>query len=302
MSRRNFLKSAALAAVAAGSAGTTQAASFLRDDILPTISLGKFSLSRLIVGWNPIGGHSHFVPNLSKHMLEYYTPDRINEFLVDCEASGINTWQCLYSEKAVEACQFLQKRQSRMKIITVISDFSRSLSLPRVIKETNCFALVHHGNRTDYLLRANQKQRIKDFINISHDLGIQAGVASHCPEHVRMMDDEKWENDFFMCSFYNVTRPDAEQQKEAGKVVFGEPFFVSDPADMTGTIKGVSKPCLAFKILGAGRACYSPQSVDSAFQFAFENIKKTDAVIVGMYPKFSDEIRDNIRLTLKYGL
>ena len=278
------------------------AASLLSDNILPTIPLGKFSLSRLIAGWNPLGGHSHFVPNLSKHMNEYFTTERINAFLVDCEASGINTWQCLYSEKAVAACEFLQKRRSQLKIITVISDLSKSLSLPRVIKETNCFALVHHGNRTDYLHRAGQKQRIKDFISIAHDLGIQAGVASHCPEHVRIMDDEKWENDFFMCSFYNVTRPDADQQKATGKVVLGEPFFVSDPVEMTDVIQDVSKPCLAFKILGAGRACYSPQSVDSAFKYAFENIKKTDAVIVGMYPKFSDEIRENVRLTLKYGV
>ena len=69
---------------------------------------------------------------------------------------------------------------------------------------------------------------------------------------------------------------------------------------MTAAIKQVSKPCLAFKILGAGRLCWSPPQVDQAFKFAFANIKKTDGVIVGMYPRFTDEIADDVRLTLKY--
>lgn len=271
------------------------------DERLPTITIGNVVLTRLIAGWNPIGGHSHAVPALSKHMLEYFTADRVNEFLADCEIAGINAWQCTYSDRAVAACDYLMRRNSAMKVITVLSDLQQTPSLPRVIKETGCFALVYHGNRTDYLFRAKQQEKVKDFVKLVHDLGVQAGVATHCPEHLKQMAGEGWETDFYLCSLYDVSRPDYDQKKSVGNVVLGEPYFVSDPEAMTSAITDTRKPCLAFKVLGSGRSCYSPESVDDAFQYTFSRIKETDAVIVGMYPKFSDEVRENVRLTLKYG-
>ena len=58
-------------------------------------------------------------------------------------------------------------------------------------------------------------------------------------------------------------------------------------------IRQVSKPCLAFKILGATRRCATQETVRAAFDEAFENIKDTDAVVVGMYPKNEDQPRLN---------
>ena len=75
------------------------------------------------------------------------------------------------------------------------------------------------------------------------------------------------------------------------------PFYRDDPAAMTRVIREVEKPCLGFKILGAGRLCESQETVREAFKFAFENIKPTDGVIVGMYPRFFDEIAANAQYT-----
>jgi len=113
--------------------------------------------------------------------------------------------------------------------------------------------------------------------------------------------DEGWENDFFMCSFYYLTRPREEMEKRLGKVPVGEPFFESDPLEMTAAIRHVSKPCLAFKLLAAGRMCWTQQSVEEAFNFAFANIKPIDAAIVGMFPRFSDQVRQNAAYARKYG-
>jgi len=57
-------------------------------------------------------------------------------------------------------------------------------------------------------------------------------------------------------------------------------------------------PCFAFKILGAGRHCDSQEAVQAAFNFAFANIKPTDAVVVGMFPKYLDQITLNVQYTL----
>jgi len=47
--------------------------------------------------------------------------------------------------------------------------------------------------------------------------------------------------------------------------------------------------------------CDSPDSVGEAFRWTFENIKKTDAVIVGMFQQFQDEVAMNAAFTRKYG-
>lgn len=310
MSRRKFLKNtlrtAAVASVAAYSFDTVHSAGVF-ENILPTIPLGNTQITRLIAGWNPIAGISHAVPNLSKHMLQYFTENRVNDFLAKCEMSGINAWVCGYGARATAACNYLKRRDSRMKILTLHSDSlqqtrgSRAVSIANAINTTGCFAIIHQAISTDALLRGGKKQQLKDYVKNVRDQGILVGIASHCPDHVKMISDEDWENDFFMTSFYYLTQPDYEQNNRVGKVVLGEPFFVSDPQDMVQVISQTSKPCLASTILGSGRLCYSSASVDAAFQFAFEKIKRTDAVVVGMYPAFFDEVQDNIRLTLKYG-
>jgi hypothetical protein len=66
---------------------------------------------------------------------------------------------------------------------------------------------------------------------------------------------------------------------------------------MTQVVRQVKQPCLGFKILGAGRLCSTQDTVRAAFQFAFDNIKPTDGVIVGMFPWYFDEIGANVKYT-----
>ena len=70
---------------------------------------------------------------------------------------------------------------------------------------------------------------------------------------------------------------------------------------MTRVVRQVKQPCLGFKILGAGRLCANQETVRNAFRFAFENIKPTDGVIVGMYPRFFDEVTANAQFTREFG-
>ena len=59
---------------------------------------------------------------------------------------------------------------------------------------------------------------------------------------------------------------------------------------MLATIRSVSKPVLAFKVLGAGRLSDTQESVKSAFLDAYTNIKPGDGVIVGLFPKRFDQV------------
>jgi hypothetical protein len=267
---------------------------------LPTIQLGKHRLTRLIAGGNPIGGWSHATNNLTRHMLEYFTLERTIEFLEKCEKEGINTWQFDHDKKVVSALRTVRERGSKLQFICLHAE--KRGPIKNAIAETNAIAVVHHGGVTDSLFRVGKAQEVHDFVKRVHDLGVLAGVSSHSPANIQRIFDEGWENDLFMTCLYYVTRPTEEQQKSLGKVAVGEPFFESDPIEMTAVIRKVPKPCLAFKILAAGRLCWDQNMVDKAFEFAFQNIKPTDAVIVGMFPRYEDEVRLNVGYVQKHTL
>jgi hypothetical protein len=78
-------------------------------------------------------------------------------------------------------------------------------------------------------------------------------------------------------------------------------LFANGDADrqaMCKVIRAVDKPCIAFKILGAGRRCETQADVRDAFGWTFANIKPTDAVCVGFFPKHSDQVAQNVSYTL----
>ncbi|MBM3495794.1 MAG: hypothetical protein FJX72_15935, partial [Armatimonadetes bacterium] len=56
---------------------------------LSSITLGRLSVSRLLVGGNPISGFSHQPGDRSQAMVRYFTCARIKSLLTSCEEAGI---------------------------------------------------------------------------------------------------------------------------------------------------------------------------------------------------------------------
>ena len=268
---------------------------------LPTIAIGRYRLTRVIAGSNPISGYSHSTRNLDEHMREYFTHERVVGFVEHCERMGINAWQTGHGpdDKVVRALGTLRERGSKIHWLTLAWEGEGHRPLGEVLA-LKPIALVHHGGVTDRLFRGNQADKVHDFVKKAHDAGVLAGVSSHNPDNVAFIEEKGWENDFFMTCFYNVTRPAEEIRSRLGTAPLGEPFLESDRDLMSAVVRQVKRPCLAFKILAAGRLCSDDASVESAFDYAFSHIKKGDGVIVGMYPRVRDEIARNVELTLKY--
>ena len=296
--RREFLSQMGMAAAVSS---VTVAASESRAEPsktvsqLPTITLGSHQVTRLIAGWNPIGGYSYLGPHMDRHMKEYYTVDRTVSFLRDCAKAGINSHQFSLRESTPAVLRTMREAGADMSFFGLHSGRDE---VQQVIAETQPFALVHHGGVTDGLFRENKSQQVHDYVKEVHDRGLLAGVSAHNPDCIRRIADEAWEVDFFMCCFYFLTRPHDSSTPGAKKtpetLQIAYPFYRDDPAVMTEVMRQVSQPCLGFKILGAGRRCANQDMVRDAFQFAFENIKPSDGVIVGMYPRFFDEISVNV--------
>lgn len=267
---------------------------------LPSIRLGDHRVSRLIAGWNPIAGYSYMGPFMDRHMREYFTLERTVAFLQDCERNGVTAWQLDHAEKAVAAMRTLREQGSKMQCLCLHAD---AASIKKVVTDLAPIAIVHHGGVTDRLFREGKSGKVRDFVARVHDAGVLAGVSAHNPDCIKRIADEGWPVDLFMTCFYYLTRP-AETLKKMAPAktlqIAHYNFFASDPLRMTEVARQVDQPCLGFKILAAGRHCAREQEVAEAFKFAFDHLKPTDGVIVGMYPRFQDQVRANAQHTRQF--
>ena len=271
---------------------------------LPTIQLGHHRITRLIAGCNPILGYSYMGPIMDRHMRGYFTPEQTVEFLWRCERAGINAHQFSHPDKMVDVFRKLRDRGSKIKLICLLAGGPEKTSIKQVVKDTRPIAVVHHGGVTDRLFRQGKSREVRDFVKRAKDTGVLAGVSAHNPDCIKKVADEGWDVDLFMTCFYYLTRTPEELEKMPPVVTaqIGYSFFTSDPMTMTKVIRQVDQPCLGFKILAAGRMCASDHKVEAAFKFAFEHIKPTDGVIVGMYPRHADQIRQNAQYTRQFGM
>jgi len=262
---------------------------------LPTIALGKYRISRLVAGWNPIGGYSYLGSHVDRHMKEYYTTQRTVEFLRDCERAGITAHQFSPAANTAEILGKVREQGSKMHFFCLHAGRE---GIRATGQGTQPIAMVHHGGVTDSLFSQGKSREVHDYVKAAHDAGVLAGVSAHNPDCIRRIADEGWEVDFFMACFYYLTR---KHGPPLPTLEIAYPFYADDPKAMTEVMRQVKQPCLGFKILAAGRKCDTQQSVKEAFRFALKNIKPTDGIIVGMFPRFFDEIRANAQYAREMG-
>lgn len=299
--RRAFLKNTA-AGVGLAAAGT---AAFGQDSAqpgMPMISLGSHQVSRLIIGSNPMLGYSHTSALLSRLMMEYYTVESIGKVLERCLSLGMNTWQTSAHEKVDQTLENLRASGRDIQWIFLANSphLEDVKALREVVQRNKPIAVVHHGQVADRLWRENKIEQAHDFLKRARDLGVLAGLSSHNPAVIRHAEEKEWKPDFYMTSFYRDSRSREELKQELGEVPLGEVFLASDPPRMCEAIREVQRPCLAFKILAAGRNCDTPEQVSRSFDYAFRNIKKSDAVIVGLFPRFRDEPVEDAKLAVQF--
>ncbi len=302
LNRREFLRRTAagvgLAATGVGALPLEATA----DPEMPTIKLGSHKVSRLVLGSNPILGYSHVSRLMSRVMTEYYTLENIGKLLNRCLAVGINTWQTSADEKVDQSLEKLRNSGRDIQWIFLASDphLEDAQALKELVKRNKPIAIVHHGGVSDRLWRDRKIEKARDFTKRVKDLGIMAAISAHNPAVIRHAEERGWNLDFYMTCFYRVSRSSDEVKAELKEEPLGELFLPSDPPRMCEVIRQVKRPCLAFKILAAGRNCEGSQQVEKAFEFAFRNIKPTDAVIVGMFPRFRDEPAQDAQLAKRF--
>ena len=298
--RRQFLQqaSAATGAAVLTPIAASKVAAAQRQPTLPTIKLGKHDVTRLIIGGNPIYGHSHFNRILSQYMTAWHTPERVVELLNHAEASGINTWQNSYTDRTMSDLDKYREQGGKMHWLSLGKpDWDQKPETIEIAAKRKPIGIAPHGALGDRLHRERKTDTLVTLLKRIRDTGVLVGLSAHNPELIELAEAKGWPVDYYMCCLYYLTRPREQFQKlMSGEVPLGEVYLESDPPRMFKAVRATRKPCLVYKVLAAGRKVDSPTQLKAAFEHGFSNIKATDALIVGMYQQQNDQVAQNTAL------
>lgn len=265
------------------------------NKMIPKVNFCGVDISRLIVGGNTISGTSHISAELDAEMEDYFTTQKVKDMFWRCQENGINTMQLRADKHIMRIIREFRLEGGNMHWIAQhgreYGSFEGIIGLMASYKP----ALMYlHGYSVDEMFKDGAQKEIERMLGIMKKTGIPVGLCTHMPEVIEYSEIHRWNIDFYMASIYNIMVP--ERMEQSDKVGNEDPLFIdSDIPLMYEAIRGVDKPCLAFKILGSTRRCQSQETVAAAFKECYASIKKNDAAIVGMFPRDLDEVTLNAK-------
>jgi hypothetical protein len=256
-------------------------------------------ISRLILGDNPFCGHSYIADEHSGgEMMDFYTAQTVIKTLFEAESHGINTYLALADPFIIRVLRQYRNEGGKMHIIFQ--------SYPPVELEVNIhqmmgcdpIAIYHQGGTLDLMCEEEKTDELLKRLELIKASGVRAGLGTHVPETVVRADGEGWGMDFYLTCLYNARRTQRGQQSG---FITGKPkelvFYPDDPPYMYEAIKKTKKPCVAFKIFAGGQV-FSGKKPDethaiteSIFKEVYANIKPCDAACIGVFQKFSDQLK-----------
>ena len=252
---------------------------------LQTVDFCGLQVTRLLLGANPFGGFSHQSQARNEEMAAYHTPERILETWERAEAAGINTMITNNtSPNVMEALETYLSGVGQLQWIAQVNarDASGMPDAVDRVVDIGCRALYFHGARIDSLFAERDEDTLRAWFEHARSHDVPIGVAAHSPE-AHLWVDSLGVADFHAVPFFNCG------SLHDGR---GLKFKLRDLPAATDCIRTIQRPCIAYKIMAAGRI--DPQM---AFEYAFGHIKPTDVINVGMHRgDLDDMIEQNVAM------
>lgn len=253
--------------------------------MLPSVDFCGLKINRLIIGANPFGGYSHQSKSRDAEMVAYHTMERILETWQRAENAGINTM--ITNNETPRVMQSVQEyfnNNGKLQWIAQVNNRSKpemAHSVDEVV-EMGCKALYFHGAKVDRLYAEQDEETLRAWVEHAKSCGVVVGVAAHAPQaHL-------WVNSLDLVDFHAVPFFNCGSLHEG----MGLKFKLRDMAPATSCIRAIEKPCIGYKIMGAGRI-----DARMAFEYAFDQIKPNDVVNVGMHRGDKDDmVEENVSL------
>jgi hypothetical protein len=286
VNRRKFLEgalvaSAGLAAAGEGRSATGAVSTGMVVSSLPKRKLGKYDVSRLIIGANQFTGFPHAEPlKYAKELFAaYFTDKKIIETLAISHDHGIDTHVTLTDESCVKYLnRFERETGKRLQWIAQSHWFSPkaegrkdALNYIKLAADNGAIACFLHGASCDGLVRDKNLSEIEYYLDTIRKQGMLAGMAGHLNQTIDVPIKAGIAPDFIMKTLNTVN------------------IACAAPEQTAVMMAGIDIPWIAYKVLGAGRVEPEP-----GFRYAIE--AGADFLNVGM---FDFQVAENAKLVRK---
>jgi hypothetical protein len=218
---------------------------------------GKYEVSRLIIGGDPVSGIAHAgeLVYQADFMKQYFNTPKILETLT-------------LAEQIISHYNMFKKERggTLQWIATSAPEQGSPVENAKRARDNGAIAVYLHGGITDGLVKTGKVDEIGEIVEGFKKVGIMAGIGAHLLDTARACVQARIDPDFYMVTINRVN------------------YYCSEAAELGIFMRSIKKPWIAFKVLGAGRV--KPQE---GFRLAFEH--GGDFLAVGM---FDWQIRDDV--------
>lgn len=284
LTRRQFVKHSIATSLAAVAVNTISAAEKSPAGNLPHRKIGSVSVSRLIIGGNPISGNSHGrdLRYLSSLMRRYFTDEKCVETMHICEECGINTVQFRTDDHIVRIMDKYWKQGGKMQWIAQIKphkpDISDIMNDIRMAFNNGAIGGYLQGQVSDGLIQRGRIDLVQKGFDAIKAKAAIAGIGGHTLDVIVACEKAGIRPDFYMKTLHRGDYWSAQRQPE------NDNTWSATPQKTIEFMKKVKTPWIAFKVLAAG--AIHPRE---GFKYAFEN--GADFICAGM---FDFQVRENV--------
>jgi hypothetical protein len=235
------------------------------------ITIGNQSFSKVLCGTNPFYGHSHFSTARDAEYLARFDDRSIEQTIRACLRRGVNAVESSANRRIVSILATLRDAgappihlvgTTRIDETSDMKSHQQKLSF---LIENRAAICVVHSQYVDRSRAAGSIEGLAPLIEKIHEAGLLAGISTHRVRTIELCETQRYGIDTYMfpLNLSGFVYPGYEGNES-----------VRERVDV---VRGVSKPFILIKALGAGRI--PPKD---GLQFLAENAKPNDLISLGL--------------------
>ena len=241
---------------------------------LPTGTLGKLQVSRIILGGNLIGGwaHARDLIYVSALLKAYHTDEKVLETLQIAEEHGFN---CVNTHPDAGPLIQRYRKERGGKILWLVQSFVDETGdltgIKRSIDQGADSAYIQ-GGVGDRLVREGRVELLGKAVEFIKSQGLTTGVGGHDLGTTMAVETAGLPVDYHVKTvhshdYWSAKGPNGKPNNNC---------WCDDPKATIDYMAEIAKPWIAFKVMAAG--AIPPKN---AFRYVFEN--GADHVLAGMF-------------------
>lgn len=273
--------------------------------MISTVSFFGHTVSKLIIGDNPINGHSYIEDKTpGADMKRWYTAEKIKEALFKMEEMGFNTMLPLADPYIIRILAEYRAAGGKMQFIfQPYMPMDQDVSMKQMM-ELEPIGIYHQGTTTDYLYETGQCDKILAMIEKYHTMGIPVGLGTHRPDVIEKSEKEGWNVDFYCACMQNARKNREGEQSGfiTGKTKAHLIFYPEDRSVMLSSLQKVTKPVIAYKLFAGGQMFLNKTeeeiraAIKGAYDEVFSALKPNDLGAIGVFQRDKDQIKEDAEL------